>query len=578
MKRIAGIFAVFLVAVVALVALFLALLPREALKSQIGRQISGWTGREVSLRGEPEIHFFPMLSVTLHDVEVAGPPDMPEAGVITMDSLTGTIRLAPLIIGRVEIDSFDLVRPVLHLIRDEAGHRNWVFDAGAAALQLAFSGDVPLGVFRLREGTVLFEDREHGDSERFDSVNLKLEWTSVRTPLAVQGSGIWRGEQVTVSADAKAPFAYLNGAATDFEAHVDSAPIAMVFSGQADDYPHAHLAGSLKLSTASLRRFANWLGSPIGPGTTLGQASLFGNAEFRDWTLSVADAQLTLDGNGASGALKVLAAAKPDITGTLAFDTLDLTPYFGGLSTALSDTPDWRTVMLPTDWFRQLSADIRLSANAVKLGSLAAGGTAASASLRDGRLEIGLARADFDGGSLAGDLAVTDAPAPKVAAQMRADEIDLARAGPALGLPDISGRGTVVVDLTTGGGDLGALLDGLNGTAELRIVDGAVPIFGVAALAADAGVAADPAPDEDLTPVPVETLAAKLTFSGGAATLAGGSLVTTSYTAEGEGRIGLRDGGLSVEGTIRAAHDVALPFTIRGTLARPKARRTDQAG
>ena len=35
--------------------------------------------------------------------------------------------------------------------------------------------------------------------------------------------------------------------------------------------------------------------------------------------LSVEDAEFTLDGNGASGALKVAARAKPDITGTLAF-------------------------------------------------------------------------------------------------------------------------------------------------------------------------------------------------------------------------------------------------------------------
>ncbi len=41
--------------------------------------------------------------------------------------------------------------------------------------------------------------------------------------------------------------------------------------------------------------------------------------------------EFTLDGNSASGALKITAGAKPDFTGTLAFDTLDLTPYFAGL-------------------------------------------------------------------------------------------------------------------------------------------------------------------------------------------------------------------------------------------------------
>ena len=39
--------------------LLVALVPREALKARIGEQIASWTGRDVSLRGEPEIGFFP---------------------------------------------------------------------------------------------------------------------------------------------------------------------------------------------------------------------------------------------------------------------------------------------------------------------------------------------------------------------------------------------------------------------------------------------------------------------------------------------------------------------------------------
>lgn len=335
MKRIARVLAAVLVAATALLVLLFALLPREALKEQIGRQIAGWTGREVSLRGEPQIDLFPPLSVTLNDVQVGGPADMEGGEVITIDRLTGTVRLAPLIIGRVEIETFEMLRPVIRLIRDEAGRRNWAFDAGAAALQLAFAGDVPLGVFELQDGTVEYEDRRTGEEERFDSVDLRIEWTSVRTPLALEGSAIWRGEQVAIAADAGAPFAFLNGSSTPIEARVESAPVSMILTGAAEDYPLPQLTGALKLSTSSLRRLAGWLGSPIGSGNTLGQASLFGTAEFRDGVLSVDDAELTLDGNSASGALKITAAAEPEISGTLAFDALDLTPYFAGLAAAL---------------------------------------------------------------------------------------------------------------------------------------------------------------------------------------------------------------------------------------------------
>jgi uncharacterized protein involved in outer membrane biogenesis len=471
-----------------------------------------------------------------------------------------------------------MARPLVRLVRDEAGRRNWLFDAGAAALQLAFAGDVPLGLFNVEGGTIAYEDRQTGESERFDSVNLTVEWTSVRTPLVVEGSAIWRGEQVTFAASAEAPFAFLNDAATPVEARIESAPVSMIFTGEAQDYPLPQLAGSLKLSTASLRRFANWLGSPIGPGSTLGQASLFGAAEFREGTLSVADAEITLDGNSASGALKVTAAAKPNITGTLAFDSLDLTPYFAGLTTALSTASDWRNVELPTRWFRDMNADIRLSANAVKLGSLTAGGTAASVSLRDARLEIGLARADLDGGNLAGGLAVAGGDIPVVEAQLRAADIDVAHAGAAIGLPQaIAGSGSAVVDVATSGRDLGSLLDGLNGTARLDVRQGSVPTFGIGRVAAETGLTADRGPMEDLSPMPVEAASAGFTFSSGVAVLERARLITPSYSADAQGWIALRDGTLGLNGTMKAStagaeESPSFPFTIEGTLAHPEAQ------
>ena len=105
------------------------------------------------------LDFFPTLSVTLRDVQVGGPAGMPDAPIISMERVRGTVRLLPLVIGRVEIASFTVVRPLIRLVRNVEGDRNWEFDSGAAALQLAFAGDVPLGDFVVEEGTVVYENR-----------------------------------------------------------------------------------------------------------------------------------------------------------------------------------------------------------------------------------------------------------------------------------------------------------------------------------------------------------------------------------------------------------------------------------
>lgn len=580
MKRLAFLLAAVVLAAAAALLLIGSLLPRDALKTHIGEQIAGWTGRDVALRGDPQIGFFP-LRVTLDDVKIGGPAEMQDAEILSMDRLTGTIRLVPLLIGRIEIDSFTMVRPLIRLERDGDGRRNWVFDSGAAALQLAFSGDVPLGEFRLEDGTIVYEDRQTGGAERLDSLSLTVDWPSVRHPITVEGSGIWRGEKITFSGDASAPFAYLNGSVTPVEALIESPPVNLTLSGEARDYPRMHLSGAVRLSSPSLRRFASWLGSSLGPGSTLGQAGLFGTASLRDNVLSVDEAEFALDGNSASGALKIVAGPKPSIAGTLAFDALDLTSYFAGFSTALSLGPDWRRVSLPTDWFAELDADVRLSANSVKLGAFSAGSTAASVSLRDRRLEVGLARAAFETGSLAGDLTVSDngAAGAAVAAQLRATEISLAEAAPFLGLPQaMSGSTSASVDVTAHGADLGSLVASLGGTADLRVIDGVIPLLGLSEVASAGTETATSATDDAFAPMPAQKAALKLSFRDGVGTVEQASVVTDSYSARADGWIGLLDGGLALSGALStgapgAAAGSETPFTIEGTLSRPVARR-----
>ncbi len=572
MKRVLWILAAATLFAAALFALLVMLLTRQTLRTRIGEQIAAWTGRDVSLSGEPEIDIFPRLTVTLNDVQVAGPEGMEDARVVSMDRLTGTIRILPLLIGRVEIGSFRMVRPVIRLVRDAEDRRNWAFDSGAAALQLAFAGDVLLGEFLLENGAVIYEDRATGETERLDSVNLSVEWTSVRRPFAIEGSGIWRGEEVAFSAAVETPFDFVNGGATPVEMRVDSAPIDMAFDGIADDYPSSRLAGPLTLSTTSLRRFASWLGNPIGPGSTLGPASLSGAAIFRDGILAVEGADLTLDGNSASGALKVAVKQRPEIEGTLAFAEMDLTPYFAGLSRAFRTAKSWRDISLDTGWFRDLAADVRLSADAVQLGGFRSGATAAALSVRDARLEIGLARAVVNGGVLAGDLAIVDSDAGAGAdfeAQLRATDASLAELAPLLRLPaQVTGTVSAMIDGASRGDSLGAIVDALAGSARLRIRDGAVPLFGIAELSTtDASPPADP-----LAVTPVTSLDATMSISGGSGIIERANIVAPSFTADATGRVGFRDGGLSLEGTIRPTgpgEAPVRPFRIEGTLRQP---------
>jgi uncharacterized protein involved in outer membrane biogenesis len=578
MKRILWTIAAAGAAAVALFLLIFALIPRDTLKTRIGEQIAAWTGRAVSLSGEPDVDFFPRLSVTLRDVRVGGPEGMEDAEIISIERLEGTIRLLPLIIGRVEVGSFTIVRPLVRLVRDDGGARNWAFDSGAAALQLAFAGDVPLGEFVVEDGALVYENRQRDVTERLDALNLTVGWPSVRQPLAISGSGIWRGEQVTFTAGAAAPFDFLNGEATPVEAQVDSARLAMAFGGSAIDDGAPQVSGALSMTTPSLRRFLSWLGNPIGPGSTLGAASLSGDAMLRENTLSVDAAELALDGNEATGALALTIGPHPAVTGTLAFTALDLTPYFAGFSADLRARDDWRAADFDTSWFGDLDADIRFSADSANAGDLQLGETAGAVSLRDARLELGVARADLLGGGIAGNLTVADLPDTRDAvfeAQLRATDFDLAAAAAALALAHpMSGTASANVDVTSRGSDLGALLRGLSGIAKLDVSGGSFPLFGIAEIAVG-GAGANPQLVGVAAATPVKALSAGFSFSNGVAILEMASVAALSFSASAKGWIGLEDGSIGLNGTVQPGTSdaaPALPFTIGGTLAEPLAR------
>jgi AsmA protein len=236
-----------------------------------------------------------------------------------------------------------------------------------------------------------------------------------------------------------------------------------------------------------------------------------------------------------------------------------------------------------------MNADIRLSATSARIGELTASNAAASVSLRDRRLEIGLAQAAFNGGSLTGNVAVTDAvDARAVEMQLRATDVAFAFSPPTLGLPHaIGGTASVLVDVGTRGHNLGDLVSQLTGTTRINVSNGTVPVFGLADVIAASGGPANPQPAEGLASVAVDSASVGFSFSGGVGMLERGNVVTKGYAADVQGWIGLLDGTLGLNGAMKTgATTAAVPesaqsatppinFTIEGTLVAPVAHTLD---
>lgn len=579
MRRLAVLAAAVIVLVGGLLLVVPVLLPKEVVKTRIAEQISAWTGREVSVRGDPVISVFPNLTVQIDGVAIAGPAAMRDADLAEMKSLTASVRLLPLLIGDIEFAAFELIGPKIQLVRDETDKRNWMFDSSVAALQLAFTGDVVLGAFTLVDGRIDFEDRLTGRRERLDAVNLEIDWRSASRPFALSGSATWRGEPVSVEAGARDPVSFIKGRQTPFTAQLDSAPLTIDFEGTVTGVKNTRLGGQLDLSSPSLRRLVGWIGDPLADGASLASLAISGEAAIDKAGLDVSSARISLDGNTGTGGLRIGFGDRPVISGTLAFQSLDLTSYLADLG-SLKASPDWKREAIDPDWLRSVDADIRLSAEQVTAGRLSLGETATALLVEGGVLEVGIAQASFYGGALTGRLSLADKDnGASAQAQLRANGFSLADAGRMLDLDrPLSGQSSIAGDLSSDGATLGDLLANLDGTVRIGAAAGALPGFGLDALAASM-----------LTGVPVSSIDtdngarpamayrsvdASLKFLNRAALVKNARLETDSFSVDLNGLIALKNGAVDLAG-IMLLPDASGPpqsFRIRGTVRQPELR------
>jgi AsmA protein len=160
------------------------------------------------------------------------------------------------------------------------------------------------------------------------------------------------------------------------------------------------------------------------------------------------------------------------VFGALGFDVLPLPPI-----RIHSADP------LPVGWLRNWQAALRIEAAQLQVGLvpvLAAG--SADVTLRDGVLTVARAVGARDGGTLTGEASL-DAAADPPRVSVRLQAAGLALSGPVFGTPVdvVAGHGDVSATVSAAGYSPAALLATLSGSGSLRVHDGLVSGFDLAA-------------------------------------------------------------------------------------------------
>jgi AsmA protein len=539
--------AAFVVVVIAVLLVVPFLLPTETYKGQIVERVKSATGRDLALNGPISLSILPSFALTVSDVAFGNAPGASAKNMATFGKLQLQVQPIALLSGRLVIDSFVLVDPVIALETDKQGRPNWQFTTAGAGPISAPSGpaapakpapapaagapppakggspldEVHLGDVRLVNGTITYQDDRTGQKQRLDKINAKLALPDLASPMQMSGNADWNGKTVSVALDLAQPRQFLSGAKTAVTVNLTAPALKFDFKGTAASAAEVALDGDTALDISSLRELAAWTGGSLPP-TSGGLATLKigGKLALAGARVKLTDAEIALDTIKAKGDLAVDASGqKPVLNGKLDVDKLDLNPYLPpsqpaavaakpaaapGVPTPAPATAPaqavggagWSDQPIDVSGLKAANADFALTVGGIVFKKITIGKSALTLQLKDSKLAADLTQMELYQGAGRGGVRLDGAAAvpafegnfdlTKVEAQpMLRDVMDFDR---------LSGNANGNVAVTAHGRSQRELIGNLNGKGALSFLNGAVKGINIGALVRNpVGAIVDPA-------------------------------------------------------------------------------------
>ncbi len=443
------------------------LMSTDSVRQQVMNDIRAVTGLDPVLRGSATVSLFPSGSVSFADV-LLGDTAQP---ALTAERLTAHLRFFPLFIGRVEIADVSLERPTIAVDLAADGRSNWsgLIAALARGRNPATQRVSAFSEIRIDHGTVVVREATHKIAETLDNVEFSLAWPSISKSFGATGHFVWHDEPVDASLTLSDFSAALAGNRTGLKVRLAGAPMKAAFDGAISSQPTLKIEGTLAADAASLRNALIWTGQQPLPGGGFGRFALKAQTSVTAGTISLSSVNAELDGNTAEGVLTFATEGRQTLQGTLAVDTLNLTPYLSTIRLLTANQHDWDTNRIGLEGLSGIDLDLRLSAANVVMANAKIGRTAVAANLRGGQLVVTVGEAVAYGGVITGSLSLANSDsAVDVKSQLQFIDVDLESCLSQLfGLKKLEGKGNISLAIDGTGDSVLGVTRTLNGTASL---------------------------------------------------------------------------------------------------------------
>jgi AsmA protein len=399
-------------------------------RTEIAQQFQASTGLTTTAGGPVIIQLLPYPQARIQTVSIR---DRGNRFSVDAQEIRGSLRLLPLIAGRLELSSISLVLPAITIDASTLPLDNPTEIARAATAVAARSstanapkpaqtplntaastvpssnGYSAIGIVGGR--LVIRNSSLAADSTQLGDVNATLDWRGPSEPLSLAGTFIWRGEKIKLTLRSASPAQLLESRPAQSTVRIESRLIDVTLVGAMASSGGWHYAGKVTAGSTALRpliSLANWNVPLPGP---LASFKMSGNIRINPAVLSFTDLKLQIDSSEFDGALAIRHAdQRPGISGTLATRLLKVDPRNAGLFNFNADDGGWEKRKFAIDKLFGADVDLRISASTLQIGRMSVEEAAVTALVRGNTGELSISSAKAYGGSLNAALRIVNGP------------------------------------------------------------------------------------------------------------------------------------------------------------------------
>ena len=461
----------------ALVASFV--LTTSVLNKDLTAQIRRATGFATTIHGSAHFVLFPQPHIDIENISFSNP----KAGLhVDADGFVGDLRLLPLLAGRAEVGHAILYHPRMVIDLDDRPITpesviGRAAEAKSASPEAAAIDTARLAIVDIVGGSARLTRHAAPHDLFVDKINISIDWRSLDASATLTGQFSLHDAPMHLDVWLSQPVELLRGGQSAATVHLESDPLKLLATGNVAAGQQFQYRGSLIASAPSLRKVAEIIGLPFTKRGHFANLDLRCDANIIGNTAALTNLHLRLDGNEYEGTLAVQTdAGTSSLSGTLATDLLDVTPFVEGLPRPRVAHGRWSDQVLDLADLSFTNLDLRLSAARVHLDDIKIKDAALSVLTRPGFLDLALAEAVANGGAIRGHLTLS--------AQGKA--LDLRASGSATGMdmrPLVRGHdvkhpllgslsGSLV--LASSGASVDQLMHDLSGRVQVTVTGGQV--------------------------------------------------------------------------------------------------------